>query len=247
MKPLIALVLALAALAQLAQGVDRAKAKKNIHEYRMTSQNLHIDKLLEEVAELEEEFAKLSPIPDKSEQEEIKARIRNLEDDHCDDDHVQCGGDIPECVSPLFVCDGIEDCKNGRDESDDVCTDEPYKVGSTLSGITSWTDCINHLPHVTVVTITANYKPEAYTSRTYLRAVVSFEVDEKSHLVKSFAAKGYWNPGKRALVLAPDDESQKSAYAVVCKFNLGSHDVADCKIGTIASKHVCGTFRGSSQ
>jgi len=180
--------------------------------------------------------------------ESIKARVRNLEDDHCDDDHVQCGGDVPECISPLFVCDGHKDCKNGRDESAEVCSDEPYKVGSTISGITTWTDCFNHLPHNTVITITANHKPEAYTSRVYLRGVISFEVDEHSHLVKSFSAKGYWNPGKRAIVLAPDDATTSAwGHAIVCKFNLGSHEEADCKIGTIASKHICATFRGTSQ
>jgi len=227
--------------------MDREKAKEELHHYRVTSQNLHIDKLLEDLEELEEELEELSSIPDDYVIDTIKARVRNLEDDHCDDDHVQCGGDVPECVSHLFVCDGHDDCKDGEDEDDYVCSNEPFKVGATISGITSWTDCFSHLPHMTVVTITANHKPEFYTSRTYLRGVVSFEVDEHSHLVKSFSAKGYWNPGKRLMVLAPDEHSKDSAYgyAVVCRFNRGTHDEADCKIGTIASKHECATFRGS--
>jgi hypothetical protein len=245
MKYLIALTLALAL--QLVSAIDREAAKENIHNYRIKSQNLHIDQLVEAVEKLEEEFGKLSELPDKHTVDGIKARIRNLEDSGCDKDHVQCGGDVPECISPLLVCDGHKDCKNGRDEDDYTCSDRPYHVGSTIAGITSWTDCVAHSPHMTVVTITAYEKPEFYTSRVYVKAVVSFEVDEHSHLIQSYGAKGYWNAGKRALVLVPDSEKEQSIYghAIVCKFNLGSHDEADCKIGTVASKHECATFRGA--
>jgi len=245
MKYLLALILSTAAVLQLASGIDREKAKRALHDYRINSQNLHIDKLFEEVEKLEEEYGKLSKLPDKSTVDHIKARVRNLEGEGCDEHHVQCGGDVPECISPLFVCDGHEDCKNGRDEDDFVCSDEPYKVGTTLSGITSWSDCVTHSPHMTVITITANHKPEAYTSRVYVRAVVSFEVDEHSHLVQSYGAKGYWNPGRRALVLVPDSEQSIYGHAIVCKFILGTNEEADCKIGTVVSKHECATFRGA--
>lgn len=43
---------------------------------------------------------------------------------HEGDNHVPCGGPVPECISPLFVCDGIKDCKNGRDESKEICSGE---------------------------------------------------------------------------------------------------------------------------
>jgi len=145
------------------------------------------------------------------------------------------------------VCDGHDDCKNKNDESNYTCSDRPYHVGSTIAGITSWHDCVNHSPHMTVITITAFEKPEAYPSRVWVRGVVSFEVDEHSHLVQSYSAKGYWNAGRRALVLIPDDIENKSVYAnaVVCRFNLGSHDEADCKIGTVVSKHECASFHAS--
>jgi hypothetical protein len=101
---------------------------------------------------------------------------------------------------------------------------------------------------MTVITITASFKPEAYTSQVYVKAIISFEVDEHSHLVKSFSSKGYWNPGKRALVLLPDQDSDKtewSSHGIVCKFNLGSNDKADCNIGMVVSKNVCAYFRGT--
>jgi hypothetical protein len=250
MKLLLVVTVSVALIVGLARADERREAiKRKIHDYRVESQDLHIDKLVHEVEELEKEYRKLSPIPHRSEVHQIKARVWNLEEHECPEgeNHVPCGGPVPECISPLFVCDGIKDCKNGRDESSEVCSDAPYKVGATLTGITSWTDCFTHSPHMTVVTITANYKPAAYPSQVYVKAVASFEVDEHSHLVQSHNMKGYWSPGRRALALVPDSEKDEEAkgYGIYCKFNLGSNDVANCKIGMSASKHVCATFRGA--
>lgn len=243
-------VVAVALLGFAAADERRDAIKKAIHDYRVESQDLHIDKLVHEVEELEKEYRKLSKIPSKDDIRAVKARVWNLEEHECPEGegHVPCGGPVPECISPLFVCDGHKDCKNGRDESKEVCSDEPYKVGATLTGITSWTDCFTHSPHMTVVTITANHKLKAFQAQVYVKAVVSFEVDEHSHLVQSVNMKGYWSPGKRALALVPEtgkDDEEAKGYGIYCKFNLGSNDVADCKIGLTASKHVCGTFRGA--
>lgn len=243
MRCLIALVV----LVAVVSCYDEGKVKKNIHEYRIRSQNLHIDEILEEIEELEEEYAKLSHIPDKDDVTHLKARIRNLEHSDCEKGDVPCGGDIPECVNHLFVCDGHDDCKNGHDEDDETCSDDPYKVGSSLAGITTWKDCFTHSPHMTVITITSNIVHKDFTPRVGVKAVVSFEVDEHSHLVKSLSMKGYFNKGKRYLVLVPERSEDRDAvygHAIVCQFNLGDDHTADCTIGMIASKHVCATFRG---
>jgi hypothetical protein len=237
----------LAVLIAVASCYKEGKVRQNIHEYRIRSQNLHIDEIIKEVEELEEEYAKLSPMPSKDDIVHLKARVRNLEHSECEKGEVPCGGDVPECVNHLFVCDGHDDCKNGHDEDDETCSDEPYRVGSSLGGITTWIDCFNHLPHMTIITITANDKDEHFTPRVGIKAVLSMEVDEHSHLVKSINMKGYFNTGKRLLVLVPEGDLAKETvygHAVVCKFNLGDNDTADCTIGTVASKHVCGTFRG---
>lgn len=249
MKSLVVLTVVLVGLA-LALAEDRREAvKRAIHDYRVESQDFHIDKLVKQVEKLEKQYKQLSDIPSIKDILRVKARIYNNEDHECPEGegHVPCLGPVPECISHLFVCDGHKDCKNGRDESDIICSDEPYKVGATLTGITSWTDCFTHPPHMTVVTITANHKPKAYTSLVYVKAVVSFEVDEHSHLIDSHNMKGYWSPGKRILALVPESEKDEGAqgYGVVCKFNLGSNKVADCKIGMKVSKHICGTFRGA--
>ena len=36
----------------------------------------------------------------------------------CRDDSSQSGGNDPQCVNNLLVCDGLRDCRNGADEED---------------------------------------------------------------------------------------------------------------------------------
>ena len=36
----------------------------------------------------------------------------------CGKNFFQCGGNDPQCVSDLLVCDGQPDCRNGADERD---------------------------------------------------------------------------------------------------------------------------------
>jgi len=243
MKCLVALVV----LIGVASCDRRTQAKQSLHDYRIRSQNLHIDDIIGDIEELEKEYAKLSPMPTEDDDIYLRARLRNLEHEECKKGLVPCGGDVPECVNHLFVCDGHEDCKNGHDEDYETCSDEPYRVGSSLGGITTWTDCFNHKPHMTIITITANDKDVHFTPYVGVKAIVAMEINEHSHLVKSLNMKGYFNTGKRILVLVPENAADRDTvygHAVVCRFTLGDNDKADCTIGTIASKHVCGTFRG---
>ena len=43
---------------------------------------------------------------------------RNFSGVRCRKDFFQCGGNDPQCVSDLLVCDGQPDCRNGADERD---------------------------------------------------------------------------------------------------------------------------------
>jgi len=242
-------VLALVVLAVVVTGSEedrRHAAQERLHEYRVVNQNLHLDLLEKEIEELEEEFENLTPFPEDEEVDELKARLHNLHNDTCnfeEDGEVSCGGDVPQCISRLFVCDGHEDCDNGYDEDDETCSDEAYQVGATLTGITEWHDCIAHEPHNTVITITANTVPEAYPSLVYVKAIVSFELDEDVDLVETHKTKGFWSPARRALVLIPEDVSE-GALGIVCRFIYGNNYKAECKIRTIASKHECAEFIG---
>ena len=121
----------------------------------------------------------------------------------------------------------------------------PVTPGRSYVGRATWESCVQHDPHNVIVTIAANKKADFFGARTWVRAVVTLEVDEHSHLVQTYIGRGYWSPGKRLIALAPD-EGVKAAYAIACKFNLGDDDHADCKIVERASLHVCARFRAAS-
>ena len=39
----------------------------------------------------------------------------------CQIEELQCGSGTPVCVSSYAVCDGIEDCIDGKDEDAELC------------------------------------------------------------------------------------------------------------------------------
>ena len=59
--------------------LDRAKAKEAVTDFRVRSQNLHIDAVRKELDKLEDEFEKLSPPPEQEDIARAKARVRKLE------------------------------------------------------------------------------------------------------------------------------------------------------------------------
>lgn len=59
--------------------IDRDVLKDNLDHYRVESQNLHIDKLEKDVAELEHELKELGDPVSKGQIRRAKARVRNLE------------------------------------------------------------------------------------------------------------------------------------------------------------------------
>jgi hypothetical protein len=239
-------VLLILGVAYMANGFDREGAKEKVFEYRISNQHLHIERLEEELTKLEAEFDKLEPIPDKHSIDELKARVQNLEHNDCHTKRqVPCHGDRYHCVNDLQVCDGVKDCPNGGDEDEATCNGHPVTPGRSYVGRATWESCVQHDPHNVIVTIAANKKADFFGARTWVRAVVTLEVDEHSHLVQTYIGRGYWSPGKRLIALAPD-EGVKAAYAVACKFNLGDDDHADCKIVERASLHVCARFRAAS-
>jgi len=59
--------------------LDRTKAKEAVTDFRVRSQNLHIDEAEKILHHLEEEFEHLSPEPSPEDTSRAKARLRKLE------------------------------------------------------------------------------------------------------------------------------------------------------------------------
>jgi hypothetical protein len=238
-------VLLILGVAYMASGFDKEGAKEKVFEYRVRNQQLHIESLEEEIGKLEEEYEKLTPLPEKDHIAELKARVRNLEHNDCEKRHTPCHNDPAHCVNDLHVCDGHDDCPNGGDEDEHTCSVEAVTAGRSYVGRATWESCIVHEPHNVIITIAATKRSEFFGPRVWVRAVVTLETNEHSHLVKSFIAKGYWSFGRRLLALAPD-ENTPQAYAIACKFNLGDNNHADCKILERVSLHTCAKFRAAN-
>lgn len=230
----------LLALGTTIDAFDRSKVKDIITDYRVKSQNLHVDHIDDEIDGLEKEFSHLSPPVEKEEIIRTKARVRKLEGSHCPDKEVSCGGDWPECVHHLLVCDGQKDCHNGRDEDPKVCDDSVVRPGSSFRGFVHWQRCVEHADHHSIITITAVRRSPFFRNRTFLRATITREYDD--HTTLSYTAKGYFVYAARKLVVMADSDAP-NPIAVICTFNFGDNDQSECEVVMTASRNVCGIVR----
>jgi len=223
-----------------ANALDRGKAKDAVNDFRIRSQNLHIDAVSEQLKDLEEEFAQLSADPAPEDVARAKARVRKLEGTTCPEKEVSCRGDWPECVHHLLVCDGRKDCHNGFDEDERVCDGSIVRVGSSFRGIVHWHRCVISDDHYWTFTITATKRSPFFTNRTFLRATITREYEDATAV--SYTAKGYYVYAARKLVLTAD-EGTHADVVTICTFNFGDNDQAECKIVLESSLDECGLVR----
>jgi hypothetical protein len=170
---------------------------------------------------------------------ELDARVSEVEGTHCEPRTFQCGGNEQECVSDVLVCDGHKDCHNGHDEDPDVCDTSVVKAGNVFSGTSHWHGCRSREDHVTRITITQSRRRKFFTARIWLRAHVESELERHGQNITSdFNAKGYYNFASRRLVLLPVDDHDNHL-AVVCTFNRGDNERAECHRALEGTLHEC--------
>lgn len=209
--------------------------------------NLHIDELEHEVDELEHKLGGLSREITPWDVRMLNGRLQRLEGDKCPAGEVSCGGDFPECISHLFVCDGRVDCHNGRDEDEDSCDAEMVHVGSTYQGIVEWRECENIPDSNVILTITAVYHAPFFNNRVFLRATLVTD-SVKFSLPHPVATPfhGDYSFAERQLVLHPDETDFTEVhhpYKLICSFYFGDSAHADCTINEVGSSHQCAKFR----
>lgn len=237
-------VILLLTLAAAALAFDRDAAKEKLTDFRIRSQNLHVDELEGELEKLEHSFDKLSAPLEKSEVDRLRARVLRIQPDPCGTYKVSCGGDNPECVHNLLVCDGVNDCSNGHDEDPFVCSLDVVRVGSTFTGVTHWSSCKEAHDHTTVITITASYRSKYFGPRAWVRATVTNELSEdpRDYKQSSYNAKGYFVFASRKLVLIPDGDAP-DRFSTSCAFHFGDYDHADCRVLQEGSGNECAKLR----
>jgi hypothetical protein len=154
-----------------------------------------------------------------------RSLVEALTGNGCAAREFQCGGSDPQCVSALMVCDGIQDCRNGKDEDD--CR-VPLSVGDVFEGHMVWDRCTKRQPsgmtlRVTGVTRSSFFQP-------FAKVNVDIGIDVVNNKIRAHVelpTKGMYSTGLRRLVLMPPESDR---LGLVCQFGAGSQDRC---IGTI--------------
>jgi hypothetical protein len=167
----------------------------------------------------------------------LEHRVEELEEPNCDKDHYDCSGNDHECISKLFVCDGIKDCRNGDDEKHCAL---PTKAGDTFEGSVVFDRCTQRQPEHISFTITAVKVFPAYTAFPVLRARIdiSKETDEDEGEV-ALPTTGYYRFATQNLILLPPEDD---GLGLICDFD--GHDPDKCigNIVHVASLEPCARF-----
>lgn len=171
----------------------------------------------------------------------LEHRVSGLEEDHCDKDHYDCGGQDNECVSKLFVCDGIKDCRNGDDEKHCKL---PTNTGDRFVGYKVYDNCEQgHVDKVTLIVTTVQVRPAFPgfpTVRVVLRAV---DKSKTSRSEIAYHLFGYYRfPTNRLVLLPPPGLQNGEGFAVICEFDGHNLDTCNARVVNRGSLSSCAEF-----
>jgi len=208
-----------------------------VAEPRLGASGIRIMRLEKEIGDLKQRVEDAEKIDPAKFINELENRVTLIEPTICPKNRVQCGPDSRECISTLLMCDGYNDCNNGWDEDQEhVCTDGPIVPGNVFSGHASWESCANAKDHAVSLTIVGVRKAKYFGARYFVRGQVSADFVEVG--TKKYDVKGYYVLGKKTLVLVPLKRTSADA-ALLCQFNHGDDERADCQLGHQATLNVC--------
>jgi hypothetical protein len=165
----------------------------------------------------------------------LKVRVQRLEGFHCGKREYQCGGDDPECVSNLFICDGHKDCRNGHDE--ELC-DLPTKAGDHFEGVVLWDKCTKRQPEkmgfeIKSVKVFPDFPG---IPRLQGNVLIDYEGSDGRHGNVALPSSGYYKFSRHRLVLlAPETDG----LGLACQFDGYNTDKCDGEILHEVTGEVC--------
>jgi hypothetical protein len=168
----------------------------------------------------------------------VEHRVELLEVDVCADrDLYYCGRADPQCVSRLFVCDGIQDCRDGEDEHH---CDLPTKAGDTFNGQMLWDNCTNTQPDTISFTVTGVKTSSAFPGFPQIRLTFDIEHEDDEHEIEhSQPSVAYYRFATQNLIaLHPGEEG----LGLICDFD--GHDPDRCVGRTVRVSNLvqCAEF-----
>lgn len=215
-----------------------------IAEPRLASNAIRIVQLEKHIEKLKQRIKEAEHVDPQRFVNDLNARLDHLEGTHCDDHEFQCGDKGQECINDLLVCDGHDDCHNKHDEDETVCSTVPVKAGHVLRGLVHWDDCLTREDHLLTVNIISTRRYKFFQPRVVLRAIVTavFNDDEGKEVTREVPMHGGYNFANRRFKLIPDEYGPDSPHLLlVCEFDHGDSERADCHIETEMTQHQCAT------
>nr|QQZ02315.1 giant globin linker protein [Platynereis dumerilii] len=159
----------------------------------------------------------------------LQDRVWGLEAHHCDDEHFSCRDNTYSCIGHNLVCDGDQDCLNGRDEDEDTCR-VVSDVGSAFDGILLEEDpCTSRKPSGFRFIVTSVDINPQFTQEPKIKAAVIIRSrnDQGEEVTEALTTEGIYDYTHRRITLySPDNDS----LVFECTFSRYDDDHCDGEI-----------------
>jgi hypothetical protein len=167
----------------------------------------------------------------------LEARVVHIEGSGCKKREFQCGGDDPQCVGALLVCDGHKDCRNGEDEEN---CDLHFNVGDVFDGHVITDTCTQRQPDTISFEIKSIRRDTYFNTVAFMRININIEFEnDKIEGAVSLPTVGYYNFGTHKLAIIPPESDR---LGLICEFDGSDWDTCHGEIKHESSLHTCATL-----
>ncbi|CAH1787061.1 unnamed protein product [Owenia fusiformis] len=190
---------------------DRSKGNPAVLDQNLSQQDVAISSLEARyravIEQYEESLQRLSKA--KSVTEQLADDVNRFSPSPCNREagEVRCLSS-GECISSLLVADGVEDCLDGTDESEEV-TKVPFKVGDSFTGeLLAGHNCFEEGYPSTVKAYIRRITFKDYFNQPDVETRITYDVrqNDGSTTERAFNLNGYYNTGNGKLYQLSADE-----------------------------------------